>query len=199
VADPARVLAVARKELGVKESPPHSNSGTRVRVYQQHTFLKGTGWPWCNAFVNFVMDEAGVYWPYKSAGAYDSLRWYTKAGWRTTKPAAGDVAVFNIGSGHIAIVTDVDKNTVHTIDGNHGDSVSPAVRSRATVAGFIHPPALSAKPSKHPPPKVPWWVVATSESGTKKFLFAGPPNKALAYVRTHLKPGKSFDIRRGRK
>jgi len=172
-------------------------------VYQQHTFLKGTGWPWCNAFVNFVMDEAKVYWPYKSAGAYDSLRWYSNAGWRTNEPKAGDVAVFNIGSGHIAIVEKMEHTNhgtvVHTIDGNHGDSVSRAVRSLSTVAGFIHPPSLSSNPSPHPKVKVPWWVVATSESGTKKFLFAGPPNKALAYVRTHLKPGRTFTIKRGKK
>ena len=173
-------------------------------MYQQHTFLKGTGWPWCNAFVNFVMDEAKVYWPYKSAGAYDSLRWYTRAGWRTHDPAPGDVAVFNVGSGHIAIVESLEHTKhgttmVHTIDGNHGDSVSRASRSLASVAGFIQPPALSSGPSPHPKVKVPWWVVVTSESGTKKFLFAGPPNKALAYVRTHLKPGRTFTIKRGRK
>jgi hypothetical protein len=199
VADPDRVLHVAEQELGVHEQPAHSNSGSRIRVYQQHTFLKGTGWPWCNAFVNFFYDEAGVYWPYKSAGAYDTLRWYTKAGWKTLHPSPGDAAVFHVGSGHIAIVEKIVGSQVHTIDGNHNDSVSPASRPIREVAGFIHPPGLSSHPSPHPKVRVPWWVVASSESGTKKFLFAGPPNKALAFVRTHLKPGQHFDILRGRK
>lgn len=199
MADPAHVLHVAEHEIGVHEEPPHSNSGPAVRVYQQHTFLKGTGWPWCNAFVNYVYDQAGVYWPYKSAGAYDTLRWYTKAGWKTLHPAPGDCVVFKIGAGHIAIVEKLEGFTIHTIDGNHNDSVSRAVRNIRDVAGFIHPPALSSHPSPHPKVKVPWWVVTTSESGKKKFKFAGPPGKALAYVRTHLKPGQHFDIRRGRK
>lgn len=46
-----KVLMAARGEIGVCEDPPGSNSGRRVRQYQDASSLSGsTGWPWCAAF-----------------------------------------------------------------------------------------------------------------------------------------------------
>lgn len=57
---PQRALKIARGEIGVKETPAGSNSGPRVREFQNSTSLSGTtGWPWCAAFVCWSYDRAG--------------------------------------------------------------------------------------------------------------------------------------------
>lgn len=54
-----RALKIAKGEIGVKEQPPGSNSGKRVREYQASTSLGGTGWPWCGAYTNWCYARAG--------------------------------------------------------------------------------------------------------------------------------------------
>lgn len=54
-----RALAIAGKELGVKEDPPDSNSGPRVRQYQNSTNPGQTGFPWCASFVTWCLRGAG--------------------------------------------------------------------------------------------------------------------------------------------
>ena len=55
-----KVVRIAKAEIGVKEEPAGSNSGPRVREYQNTTVLAGTtGWPWCGAFTNFCYAKAG--------------------------------------------------------------------------------------------------------------------------------------------
>jgi alkaline phosphatase len=52
---------VATEEIGVREIG-YTNRGERVQQYQAATNLKGTGWPWCAAFICFVVREAMVRW-----------------------------------------------------------------------------------------------------------------------------------------
>ena len=47
-------LAVARRELGVKEHPPGSNDGPRVRVY-----TRGRPEPWCADFIEWALEQVG--------------------------------------------------------------------------------------------------------------------------------------------
>tara|TARA_R110000868_G_scaffold278404_2_gene538249 strand:- start:493 stop:990 length:498 start_codon:yes stop_codon:yes gene_type:complete len=54
---PLEIIRVANAEVGVEEVDG-SNSGKRVMEYQAATSLGGTGWPWCSAFVCFVVREA---------------------------------------------------------------------------------------------------------------------------------------------
>ena len=50
-------LAVARKEIGVSEEPPGSNSGKKVEAYLKSVGLNG-GYAWCAAFVYWCAAEA---------------------------------------------------------------------------------------------------------------------------------------------
>jgi hypothetical protein len=54
---PEAIIKIATAELGVEEVNG-SNSGKRVKEYQAATSLGGTGWPWCAAYVCWVVKAA---------------------------------------------------------------------------------------------------------------------------------------------
>jgi hypothetical protein len=166
-----RALAIARGELGVTEHPMGSNSGARVREYQAATFLGGTGWPWCMAFLCWCWQHADRQLPYRTASAYGMLNWARRAGWAvpSSRLIPGDLVAFNIGSGHIAMFERWEGSTVYTIDGNSNDMVRQAARPHTLVAGGIHIPEKPVALSK--PPPEPFWLIATSENGHKQLLF----------------------------
>ena len=62
------ILAVARKELGVKESPAGSNRTKYGAWYGLD------GQPWCMMFVQWVFDQAGVELPVKTASCGTFMR-----------------------------------------------------------------------------------------------------------------------------
>lgn len=178
-----KAVAGAKTDLrnGVQEVPLGSNTGPRVRVMQSHTWLGGTGWPWCVAACITWAEEAGFKLPYQGAGAYLYLDWAKKEGWTCTLAQAvpGDFVVFNIGSGHMAMLASPVKGAVvHTIDGNSSDRVKENFRSTALVRGIVH---LPEGPIYLPPPKPPLFEVVTSESGHK-----------VIYVSTASKIGKKL-------
>ncbi len=168
-----KAVQVALGELGVTEHPMGSNSGVRVREYQAATFLGGTGWPWCSAFCCWTWQHAGRPLPYRTASAYGMLNWARGAGWAvpSTKLVPGDLVVFNIGAGHIAIFEKWDGAMIHTIDGNHNNMVARAVRPHTQVAGGIHIPEAEAKKPPPPAPE-PYWVIASSENGHRVLVFS---------------------------
>lgn len=168
----AAVVAWAKNELGVHEDPMGSNTGPRVRYYQGHTWLEGTRWPWCAAFVDTAWEEGGGYkLPWPSAGAHNIGDLAHAAGWPTTvgQLIPGDLVDWNIGSGHISIFLAYENGKVHTIDGNVGDKVDYRVRSASLVRYAIHVPE---KPKAVPAPaKPPMFEVVTSESGHAKVVY----------------------------
>ena len=148
----ARMVRVARDEVGVRESPRNSNRGKRVREYQAATWLEGTGWAWCAAFVCWVCREAGMTadWRPQTAGAWDFERWARKCPRaRLVKPAhkelmrAGDIVVFV--ESHIGIAADdQDGSEVRTIEGNtdasgsrEGGGVYARTRRVSEIRSFI--------------------------------------------------------------
>ena len=166
-----RVVALAMQELGVREVPMGSNSGQRVRQYQAATFLGGTGWPWCAAFVCWLWERAGHPLPYKTASAYGLLNWARGAGWvvPSRQLTPGDPVVFNVGSGHVGTFSHWKGDSIYTIDGNHNNMVATALRPHSLVAGGIHVPEKVVHPVHVPEP---YWVIAGSESGHRKLLFS---------------------------
>lgn len=179
-------LARAQSDLkrGTKEEPLGSNSGPRVRIMQGHTWLGGTGWPWCVAACVTWAEEAGFVLPYQGAGAYAFLDWARKTpGWtRPLKDAVpGDFVVWNIGAGHMSMLVKYDPQagTVETIDGNSSDRVRRCLRPASQVRGVVHlPERLTGKP---PQPKPPLFEVVTSENGSK-----------VIYVSTASRVGKKL-------
>lgn len=168
-------LAWALRERGVQEDPPGSNTGPRILTYQHQTWLGGTRWPWCAAFfVSAWQLGANRPLPYRGAGAYAWLDWARINHWAINLERAipGDAVVFNIGSGHIAILARPYAETrpnVETIDGNVSDMVAPRTRSASVVRGCIHVPEDAVKDP--PPAKPPMFEVVTSASGHAKVVY----------------------------
>lgn len=117
-------LEIARKELGVKEIEGiHNNE--RILEYQQTTTLaaKDDETPWCSAFVNWCMKQAGI------AGTGSALaRSWLKWGLGLETPRLGCVVVFrrppDPNNGHVAFYLRTNGDAVEVLGGNQGNSVS---------------------------------------------------------------------------
>ena len=124
---PERLVELAKKEVGVREHPRNTNRGKRVQEFQNATWLDGTGWAWCAAFICWLCREAGVKDSVrpKTAGAWDFERWARKAispvnlykPASKTKIQAGDILVFS--QSHIGLASHSQGvKSVSTIEGN---------------------------------------------------------------------------------
>ena len=174
-------LAWAVSKLGETEAPPGSNRGPFVQYCQSHTWLGGSGWAWCAAFVvTAVQEGGGEEYPDKTAGAWDLLARATKRGWAVgaSKVKPGDLVVFNIGSGHVGVVEQIKNGQVTSIDGNSGDAVKRCTRPLGLGRGFVSwPENLPA----HKPSKPPLAHVVGGESGRRK-LVIGPVKLPLPSI-----------------
>lgn len=138
---PETLARIAESQVGVREVGGN-NRGPQVQAYQQATWLAGTGWAWCAAFVCWVVYEAiqihgqplGWKRP-RTAGAYDLENWAcslpphpANKGWKCfrstpeTPPKRGDILTFTWS--HCGIVTgyDATKKTIYTVEGNAGSA-----------------------------------------------------------------------------
>jgi hypothetical protein len=155
------------------EDPRGSNTGKFVIGCQRYTWLPGTGWPWCVAFVQRVFAEVNLKLPWGSAGAWDLYERAKKAGWAKKVPKPGDIAIWNIGSGHASIVRRVLGDYVETIDGNVGDKVTLCRRSVVLARGFIRHPGLTLAPVDVPDVKPPKKETVGSASGDPVIVYRG--------------------------
>ena len=128
---PEKMVSLAREEIGVSEVDG-SNCGPRVDEYKAATWLDADkGWPWCAAFICWLVREAieGEDVKFKrprTAGAWDFENWAKQQitnGVELRKPTnedikAGDIVVFTFS--HIGLaVKDADSSGyVVTIEGN---------------------------------------------------------------------------------
>lgn len=128
------IVEIATKEIGVEEVNG-TNCGPRVDQYKAATWLNPKkGWPWCAAFICWVVREAaeenGVKFTKtfkrpRTAGAWDMENWSLKqdrSTW-TKKPhrgdiEPGDIVIFKFS--HIGFaVSKPDRNGyVTTVEGN---------------------------------------------------------------------------------
>ena len=176
-------MKVAAGEIGTREIPAHSNTGPRVREYQQATWLPGTNWPWCAAFVCWCYRQAGYQLPDRSARAWDLVDRAVRNGWGEQVPVArakpGDIVAFRTGSGHVALFKayNAKTNTVTTLDGNAGDEVGVNVRSATAIYRVVRVNAVNPPPAK--PVRPPRFQVVTSVSGTRQVVASAPSLQAL--------------------
>jgi len=128
---PQKMVLLAREEIGVSEVDG-SNCGPRVDEYKAATWLDpDKGWPWCAAFICWLVREAIQEEDVKfkrprTAGAWDFENWAKQQdgkGVDLRKPSnedikAGDIVVFTFS--HIGLaVKDIDSSGyVVTIEGN---------------------------------------------------------------------------------
>ena len=72
-----QIMDIARKELGVKESPANSNN-VKYNTWFYGRTVSGSAYPWCMAFVQWVFAQAGAKLPYTTASCSALLNWYKK-------------------------------------------------------------------------------------------------------------------------
>lgn len=173
-----KIVSTAKHHVGQREIPMGSNTGPFVLSCQRATFLSGTGWPWCAAFVCKVAAEAGVPLAYNGAGAHDLADHHkaTKVTYAQAQP--GDVVDFNIGTGHTGILVHKATGGITTIDGNWGDKVAEHVTPLSEVRGFWRIPGVAdaTQPAKR---KLPPFVVSTSANGHSKVLYRTQSKRSL--------------------
>ena len=128
------IVRIATAEVGVEEENG-SNCGNRVNQYKAATWLPADQpWPWCAAFVCWVVREAmraarvpetATFKRPRTAGAWDFENWsrdQDDSTW-TLKPAGndiqpGDIVMFTFS--HIGIATSAPGRNgyVQTVEGN---------------------------------------------------------------------------------
>jgi hypothetical protein len=159
-----KFVDIAKTQLGITEQGGN-NSGIEITKYQLATWLTPGGWPWCCAFIAWVLKEFlkdeqirqhfGIKetethnWRCRGANCNDWLAWAKKHGFYVTdesEPAkAGDIVIFDFS--HIGIVTADQlpgKDYIETIEGNtnskgsrDGDGVYLKTRKTNLVRNYI--------------------------------------------------------------
>lgn len=135
-------MEIAEGEIGQGETLG-PNDSPRIREYFMATDLgvDGPGNPWCSAFMNWVMQQAGIERT-KDAMARSWLHWGQKLG----GPKAGAVVIFARGndgiSGHVGLVDSFGFVSLRVLGGNEDDCVEFSTFSRLRVLGYRWPPGV---------------------------------------------------------
>jgi len=115
------VLAVARREIGVKEQGPN-NCGPRVKEYLAAVGLP-EGNPWCAAWVAWCFQRASVHrWP-MTGDTWALETWGRQQKVLKVVAEPGDVFLVRGSNGrpiHTGLVSSVAGNRIGTIEGNTG-------------------------------------------------------------------------------
>lgn len=158
------VLACAKSQIGVKESPANSNNVKYNTWYYGHA-VRGQGYAWCAVFMYWCFDQVGIKKNLKGlqnpAYCPSWVAWAKKEGrWHST-PKVGALVIFDWqhdgGADHIGIVESVDlKNRrIVTIEGNtaigndsNGGEVMRRTRLMSQVLGYIYVTIYPPQPAK---------------------------------------------------
>ncbi len=146
------LLAVARKQLGTREDPPSSNN-VRYNTWYYGREVKGSAYPWCMVFVQWVFAQAGVKLPVRTASCGALMRAAQAAGcWVVRDFQPGDVVIYDFPGGaatdHCGIVEmELPDYGVQAIEGNTSKSGSQSTggmvcrknRPRKYSVGAVRP------------------------------------------------------------
>ncbi|MCI5843239.1 MAG: CHAP domain-containing protein [Clostridiales bacterium] len=144
------VLKIAKGEIGVKESPANSNN-VKYNTWYYGKSVSGIAYPWCMAFIMWLMAQGGITVPIKTASCSALLAAAKKAGKLVTGGyKAGDVMLFNFSGGssptHTGILESVSGSTLTTIEGNtstandtNGGAVMRRTRKASSVVAAWRP------------------------------------------------------------
>jgi hypothetical protein len=136
----SEIVRIAKAEVGVREVG-NTNCGEIVDQYKAATWLNPKkGWPWCAAFVCWVIREAlsssGVkqtktFKRPRTAGAWDFENWsidQDSTTWLRRKPAGdivpGDIVIFTFSHIGIAVSAPDKSGNVTVAEGNTDDAGS---------------------------------------------------------------------------
>lgn len=146
------LLAIARAELGVRESPANTNNVKYNTAYygrEVHDTAAAT-YAWCVVFLWWLFQQAGapeLFYGGKKTASCSALMAYAQAHgqWVTGDYRAGDIVILDIPGNkvktdHCGIVVATPAAGVRTIEGNTGtgnDANGGAVMERTRPASWI--------------------------------------------------------------
>jgi hypothetical protein len=132
-----KLVELALKEVGVRESGSN-NRGPRIVEYQKATWLEPGAWPWCAAFICWLIrewlkdaavreylslrnDKEVEAWRPQTASAFDFEKWARRQDQlilpETELAKAGDLVIFDFS--HIGLVIgDQLAVNLDTVEGN---------------------------------------------------------------------------------
>ena len=153
------ILAVARKELGVKEYPSNSNNVKYNTAYYGQEVWDGKAggkYPWCVSFLWWVFHQAeadGLFYGGKKTASCGTLMDYARAHgqWVTGGYQPGDIVIMDFPGNkaktdHCGIVVTALTDGVRTIEGNtgvgndsNGGEVMERTRPLSVIIGAYRP------------------------------------------------------------
>ena len=146
----SELLEIARRQIGVKESPPKSNN-VRYNTWYYGREVSGNAYPWCMVFAQWVFDQAKVKLPIRTASCGALMRAAQSAGqWVEADYKPGDVVIYDFPGGaatdHCGIVESVDGTYISAIEGNtssasdaDGGAVERRARKFSQIVGAVRP------------------------------------------------------------
>ena len=136
----SEIVRLAKREVGIREVG-NTNCGILVNEYKAATWLNPKkGWPWCAAFVCWVVREAllssgtkqtktfkrprtAAAWDFENWSiAQDSTTWLRKP--HDHDIMAGDIVIFNFSHIGIAVSSPDTSGNVTTVEGNTDEAGS---------------------------------------------------------------------------
>lgn len=136
-----RVVNIASKYVGVKETPMGSNQSTQINKWSAHWGMKAV--PWCGTFVSGVLREARVT-DVSHPSTYMICKRAAERGWNTA-PMVGSLIVW-CGT-HVGIlVEELSPGIWRTIEGNTSNMVAYRTRS-IKGATIVTSPEVAKKPT----------------------------------------------------
>jgi len=138
------VVEHAVGEIGTQESPPGSNRGPKIDLYNGPDYL---GAPWCANFVSYMWRYADGGSPFgKLASAFKFKSWGEEKGHilPTHEPARpGDIGVIMRaqGRGHVELVIggELPGEPLRLVGGNVSNAVRGTVRDRSVFTCIVRP------------------------------------------------------------
>lgn len=119
------LLTIAKKQIGIVESPPNSNN-IRYNTWYYGREVMGSAYPWCMVFCQWVYNQAKVALPIRTASCttlMDAAKKHNRYVNRNNLQP-GDLVLYNFDgkttnvATHCGIVTTVDKIKIEAIEGN---------------------------------------------------------------------------------
>lgn len=167
MASVTKVLQIAAREIGYKESPSTSNRNKFGRWYGMDEQ------PWCAMFVSYCFYNAGLPLPITTRKGFAycpyGVKWFKEQNKFFSTPVVGDVVFYDWEkdgiSDHVGIVERInpDKSIV-AIEGNtavgndsNGGEVMRRTRQKSQIIGFGRPDYRDDGPSSGPIPTHPIW------------------------------------------
>lgn len=142
------LINIAKAEIGTKEIPAGSNN-VKYNTWYYGKSVSGAAYPWCAVFVSWCFKN-NPHLCFKTASCLSMLQSFEALGQIVTTPQPGDIVFFKYSTNsrrtnHVGIVTEVNGNTIHTIEGNtsltsndNGGAVMARKRNKNIVA-FARP------------------------------------------------------------